>query len=365
MRIAIDISQINRDNAGINHYLRELLNEYAKVTEHEFVLCARTEQDIPVDLPAHFSSCIIPPVSKWLGGGFAWYWKLARRLRELDVDCLLEVTINTAALFFPRTAVLVMDLAPLTHPEQSDAGTRRRYCFFLWIVRRKAWKILALSASTRAEFLHYFPDYHSEIVVTEAGLNAWVGQELSVEENTKFLSKYQLPSGYLLAVSTLQPRKNYIGMLQAFAQLGHEFDEVQFAIVGKQGWYFEEILEEVERLGLTGRVKFLGPIPEPELPYAYANAQAFIMMSFAEGFGIPVIEARAAGLPVLISDIAPFRELKLQSVAVSYADPSNVRDIAEKLPLLLTADKLSPAPEFLSYYSWQQVSQRILKIIKN
>ena len=113
------------------------------------------------------------------------------------------------------------------------------------------------------------------------------------------------PEPFLLAVSTLHPHKNLDGLLRAFAEFHRERPEFRLAVCGLHGFFAGPLHELRERLGLADAVEFPGWIPREELHDLYARAWAFVYPSLFEGFGIPVLEAMAAGVPTACSDIEP------------------------------------------------------------
>jgi glycosyltransferase involved in cell wall biosynthesis len=111
-----------------------------------------------------------------------------------------------------------------------------------------------------------------------------------------------------LFVGTLEPRKNLILLLEAYAAL-HPRDRLPLVLAGGKGWDYEPIFQAVERLGLRERVTFAGFISPETLPLWYNAAEAFVYPSVFEGFGIPVLEAMACGTPVIVSDASSLPEV--------------------------------------------------------
>ncbi|MEO6457197.1 MAG: glycosyltransferase family 1 protein, partial [Chloroflexia bacterium] len=114
-------------------------------------------------------------------------------------------------------------------------------------------------------------------------------------------------------VGTLEPRKNLTMLLQAFSELASDpnFDDTTLVIGGSKGWYYDEVFATAERLGLmgSGRVRFLGRVPDEELPLWYNVASVFVFPSIYEGFGLPPLEAMACGAPVITSNTSSLPEV--------------------------------------------------------
>lgn len=358
-RFALDLSQINRDNAGVNHYLRGLLKGLSKHPEHEYLLYARRPETLEFSLPENFQWIVLPSVPKFLGGGFAWYWKLARDLRRRKADGLIEVTMNSSCLFYSRTLMIMHDLAPITMPENSDQGTRRTFKLFTLIAKYKAWKLAAISQSTRDQIREFFGQPARNIAIIGVGLNEWTHTEVTEADRTRVREKYSLPEKFIFTLATLQPRKNHIRMLTAFAQVAADQPDLHYILGGGKGWDYENILQTITDLGISDRVKFLDFVDENDMAPLFDSAQAFMYVSLEEGFGLPIIEARARSLPVLASNIKVFREIKPDG-SLRYVDPTNVAAISRGIIEVISLPHKQPEPSFFEDYSWDKVADRLL-----
>jgi len=153
------------------------------------------------------------------------------------------------------------------------------------------------------------------------------------EQLEKVLADYGLQPGYLLAVATLEPRKNLAGLLHAYeglpAALRRRFPLV---LVGGRGWHCQELEQKIERLVRRGEGCHLGYVPTEHLPVIYSGAAAFAFPSFYEGFGLPPLEAMASGVPVLISDNSAMAEVVGEAgLLVSAEDPEQIRKSLQEL----------------------------------
>lgn len=366
MKIAIDLSQLNVDGAGVNNYLKGVLLALTHQDNHDFVLCMRKAEQLGFDLPENFSIQIIPNVPKWRGGGLTWYWLLGKRLRSLEVDILLEVTMNTAALFFP-TVQVVHDLAPVTHPHTATFSLRWRFWLSLLVARFFATKIAALTSTTKETFLRYFPRYQKEILVTNAGLAAWTQQPVDEQEQRRVKQKLGLPKNFFLSLGTVQPRKNYQNTVMAFAnaikskEISARFN---YVIGGGRGWFYQQILAQAEDLGVQNKVHFLGFVDEEDLPHIFDQAAGFVQTSIEEGFGLPLIEARARSLPIMCSDIPVFRQIEFDANPI-FVDPNDQESMSAGLAELAGQEKIPPSEALLKNYSWEKVAKRIIGFIES
>jgi glycosyltransferase involved in cell wall biosynthesis len=140
------------------------------------------------------------------------------------------------------------------------------------------------------------------------------------------------------------------------------YPSMHYVITGSKGWDYENIFELVSKLNLGGRVHFLGYVPDSDMPAIFNMAKAFAYVSFEEGFGLPLIEARAMDLPVVASDIPVFTEMKLDE-SVLLTDPNDPGDIGLKFVEAIGIGRNSVSAEFKKYYSWNNTWDHLLQII--
>jgi glycosyltransferase involved in cell wall biosynthesis len=210
------------------------------------------------------------------------------------------------------TVVTVHDLVFLRYPEKYHAAKRLYLTAMTGWSCRHAAHVIAVSEATRQDVIDLLGVKPERITAIHNG----VGEQFrpcSESERAEFKRAKGLSGRPILYVGTLEPRKNLPTVLEAFAAISKEpeFDDVTLLIGGSKGWFYDEIFATAERLGLTagGRVRFLGRVPDDELPLWYNIAGIFAYPSLYEGFGLPVLEAMACGTPVLASDTSSLPEV--------------------------------------------------------
>ncbi|MEP7103989.1 MAG: glycosyltransferase family 1 protein [Candidatus Dojkabacteria bacterium] len=357
MKIAIDISMITTTKAGIGYYAQSIVEALSKVDEiNEYTLITNNKKNLEFkDLRKNFKVLEIVDGR----GGFKWIWKVSRMLKEEKYDLLISPSNFAFAIFFPKTIQMVHDLAPIKFPQYFSRKAGFMYRILLDLALRRAYKISLLCNTIRDELIEYARFSQSKIFIAGAGLHKWTFEPKNISEQEKVIRKYNLPKKFLLSVSTLEPRKNHLRMIRAFTELSREEPDMCYVIVGKKGWYYEEIFEMVERFGLEDKVIFTGYVPEEELPYIFDLARGFMYCSFYEGFGIPPIEAYARGLPVLCSDIKVLKEVMGENAL--YADQNDYWDIYMKMKELIEIKKKKPKEDFLEKFSWEHCAESIIK----
>jgi glycosyltransferase involved in cell wall biosynthesis len=169
---------------------------------------------------------------------------------------------------------------------------------------------------------------------------------------------------YFLYVGTIQPRKNLVRLLEAFAQLSPEAPRL--VIAGKRGWLSAPIERRAAELGLAERVVFAGYVPDAELPGLLRGALAFVFPSLYEGFGMPVLEAMAAGVPVLTSSTSALPEVA--GDAALLVDPCDTAAIAGGMARLagdasLRADLRARGLARAAEFTWERCARETLAVL--
>ncbi len=198
----------------------------------------------------------------------------------------------------------------------------------------RATKLIAVSEFTRQEIVNLFGAKEEKIQIVSPGVGPEFFQQYTEDQLNQSRKKYHLPENYLLSVGTLEPRKNLSGLLKAFQQLPKKLRSLYpLVLVGAKGWGHNRLDEDVERLERQGELLRLGYVPQNELPLVYKNATLLAYMSIYEGFGMPIAEAMAAGVPVVCSDISAMPEVAKDTALL--ANPHAPESIAECLQRLI------------------------------
>jgi glycosyltransferase involved in cell wall biosynthesis len=179
-------------------------------------------------------------------------------------------------------------------------------------------------------------------------------------------TRYWLPQEYLLFVGTVEPKKNVRGLVEAYRRLVARDNQIPpLVIAGRLGWMFEGVLQQVSEPKLQGRVRFLGPVPDDDLPALLSGASVFVFPSLYEGFGLPVLEAMACGVPVITSRISALPEVVGEAGLL--VDPLKPDEISAAITLVLQDPRraalmrergLARAKEF----SWEETARKTWQI---
>jgi glycosyltransferase involved in cell wall biosynthesis len=182
--------------------------------------------------------------------------------------------------------------------------------------------ILADSHATRADLIELFHVPPACAQTLYSGAEDFFQPVTNEQILAEVKKRYNLSSRFVLSVGTIEPRKNFARLIQAFAQLRR--DDVTLVIAGGQGWLYDEIYAAPRKFGVSERVKFLGFVPDEDLPALYSLCEFFVYPSLYEGFGLPLVEAMQCGAAVITANNS-----SLVEAAGSAAILVNARDTAE------------------------------------
>ena len=174
-------------------------------------------------------------------------------------------------------------------------------------------------------------------------------------------------------MGTLQPRKNYVRLIESFSQFltfnKQQFGAIDLVVVGKKGWIYDDILAAPSRFGVADRVKFLNFGPDQELAVLYKNALCFALPSLYEGFGLPALEAMAYSVPIVISDVSSLPEIA--GKAGIYVDPNDVRSITKGLltavrqrNLIQGKVRIRVGLEQIKKFTWETAAKKTLEVLE-
>lgn len=259
--------------------------------------------------------------------------------------------------------VTVHDLTFLEHPDYVEPKNLDYLTKFVPETLQAASKILAVSEFTAEAIAEHFPREKEKIITTPLGCEERFFEPTTREDISLVKDTYSIDGEYLLSVGTLEPRKNLRTLLLAFAAIRRHTTE-QLVVVGNQGWLFDETQQLLEKLGLGSRVVLTGAVSDRDLRALYAGAKTFVFPSHYEGFGIPVLEAMAAGAPVLASSAASLPEVGGGSAL--YFDPEDTEALGNALRRLLEDAPLrqrlsSAGRERAKQFTWRETAEKTLR----
>lgn len=326
--------QASYRSAGIHSYIAELLLGLGDIPGWNYLAFVnRDAQPLVSNMPAQAAGW---PTQRPLGR-ILWEQSalpvIARRER---LDLVHGLAFIAPLACSCPTVVTVHDLSFALFPEFFRGPNAAYLRLFTHLACRRAAAVIAVSENTRADVMRLYGVPGGRVTAIPHGVSP-VFKPRSPEEIARFKQERGLPDHLILFLGTLEPRKNLVNLLEAFARLSPPFP-ARLALAGGKGWYYEPILAAVERLGLKDQVIWPGYIPAGELPLWYNAADVFAFPSRYEGFGMPVLEAMACGTPVVTSTAACLPEVA--GDAALAAAPDDVDGLSEALRRALTDSAL-------------------------
>jgi glycosyltransferase involved in cell wall biosynthesis len=379
MRIGIDYTAAVRQGGGIGRYTRNLIRSLASLdTKNRYTLFVAGgwgEGDGLGPWPGNYRVRSIPLSDRWMN--ILW-----QRLRlplpiqfvtgPLDLfhspDFVLPPTRQVPAI------LTVHDLSFLRVPQYFVLGFREYLEGAVSRAVKRAYHILADSESTRRDLIELMAVEPERVSVLYPGVEPRFQQVHDMEFLHRVRSRYGLPEHFVLGLSTLQPRKNFDGLIQAYHRMLATRDgepgitDLDLVIVGGTGWLYKDTLALAERLGLGERVHFVGFVSDEDLPALYSLATVFAFPSWYEGFGLPVLEAMACGTPVVAADNSSLPEVV--GGAGLMVSAGDAEALAKALASLLTEQSLrrqliAAGREQARRFTWEAAATRLSTIYES
>jgi glycosyltransferase involved in cell wall biosynthesis len=345
---------------GTEIYLRSLLTALAEIDHHNHYFVFTNRETGPDLVPAPPNFTHVPQAVRAVNRPARLLWEqtmLPLAAARLRLDVLLNPGFTAPLLCGCPQVTVFHDLQHKRHPEYFRWFDLPFWNFFLfWSITVSA-RIIAVSSATADDLRRWYRLPPARILTIPSG----------VDPHFFELAARRCPEPFLLAVSTLHPHKNLDGLLRAFATFRERHPEYRLIVSGIHGFFSDELHALRDRLELADSVEFPGWIPREDLYDLYARATAFLYPSLFEGFGLPVLEALAAGVPTGCSQIEPMNGIAGEA-ALKF-DPRDPAAMAEVMHRLVTDDELrerlaAAGPLRAAQFSWRNTAEGILDAIQ-
>jgi glycosyltransferase involved in cell wall biosynthesis len=356
LTIGIDARAATEVAAGRGRVVRELLRALGARTEdkHRYVLFAREAWE-GEELDERFAWHLI-------GARDPLWHMLAARNASKQCDVLLSTNSYLTTLFTRTPTVpIVYDMVtfePSMRPNLRSSLIER---LTLGPAVRRSAALLAISRATADALITRFPKAAGRTVVAPLGVTPALSKELEPREAAALP-----PAGFVLAVGTLEPRKNLPRLVEAYRELSDDLQRTHpLVVVGALGWETGATLDALHSLG--DRCTMLGHVSDAALAELYRRCAVFCYPSLGEGFGLPVLEAMAAGAAVTTSNLSSLPEVG--GDAVEYVDPRDTSSIAESLRRLLADQSRRTelgqrASARAQTFSWERFTEIVVATIE-
>jgi glycosyltransferase involved in cell wall biosynthesis len=362
MNILIDAHMLGEQEGGNETYIAGLLQGFASTTLPE-------DTRLTVLLQPHYSlPCIDGEQlqtftirnSSNLSRLFLEIPSLCRRLHT-DV---LHVTYNASPWLSCAMVVSVHDVIFHRYPNYFAPRVRLLLSTLLPLTMRRASVILTLSEASKRDIVYYYPFTQDKIIVIPPA----AGPLINLEPDMAMVDIYTGGEDFILAVGTVQPRKNIARLIHAYIRLRqHTITTVKLLIVGRSAWQHSEIQRIAANSPYSQDIVFTGYLPDAVVAALYRACTVFIYPSLYEGFGLPVLEAMACGAPVITSNCSSLPEVA--GDAALFVDSYDVEQISRAIEQVLNdvslrSDLRVRGLRRAACFSWEQTAVKTLEAYK-
>lgn len=264
-----------------------------------------------------------------------------------------------------RTILTVHDLAFMRLPQCAEAGLRIYLNKVVPYSIERADLVLADSQSTKNDLVELLGVSPDKIEVVYAGVESRFRPMEGEMALQRIKKRYGLDFPFILSLGTLEPRKNFTGLIEAYALMRDR--ELKLVIAGGKGWLYDEIFARAEKLGLGGEIVFPGFVADEDLPALYNLAELFVFPSLYEGFGLPPLEAMACGTPVVTSDRPSLPEVVGEAGLMVEATDSQA--LAEAMERVLMDENLrremrEKGLKQAEKFTWDAAAEKLLEVYR-
>jgi len=363
MRIAVDAHAIGRHLTGNEVYIRSLLREFAALDRVSDFIAYVSEPDAERFVPRRFQTRRVAS-NPYVRLG----WNLSRNLSSDKPDLM---HVQYTAPLFSRTPIVVTvhDVSFIEHPEYFTSWRCRQLRLSVARTVERASRVITVSDFSGDAILRAYPAAKGKVRVVPNAASS----EFKVVSRGHAMrivrERFGISAPFIFSVGDLQPRKNHIGLITAFAGLmaAHPRLPHHLVLTGQNTWFTPKVRAAAQASGLASRIHFTGFVADSDLVHLYNACQCFVFPSFYEGFGLPILEAMACGRAVACSGTSAMPEVA--DGAGLLFDPRNPASISRAMAdVLLDADLRERMErrglQRAGHFNWRKSAQATLDIYR-
>jgi glycosyltransferase involved in cell wall biosynthesis len=336
MRVLLDFTQIPTNRTGVGVYAENLVRElrYRFLGEDLLLVLIQKDEQKIRELVREYPNVIVASLPFGL---------LRNRLtlllfeqfvmpifliwKKIDLVHSLHYT-HPLFSFCPRV-VTIHDLTFLLSPELHTRSRTLVMPFFIKHAVRYAEALIFVSNATSLDSDRLIPSKRGNLrTVIPLGVDL-AGFDMDEQSQEKALEKFSIARPFILFLGTIEPRKNILRLIQAFEQIAGQYPNLLLVLAGKPGWDFDGVFDAIKASEYRKRIRHLGFVTESEKRALLVNCEVLVYPSLYEGFGLPVLEAMAAGAPVITSNVSSLPEVA--GNAALLINPLSVEEIADAI----------------------------------
>jgi glycosyltransferase involved in cell wall biosynthesis len=361
MLFSVDAHTIGCHLTGNEVYIRNLLNEFAALDKGAKFVAFVSKRDADRYVPRRFVKQQVSE-NPWVRLGFEIPFSLHRQRPDV-----LHVQYTGPISCPAPMVVTVHDVSFLENPEFFTSFRAHQLKLTVTRTISKAERILTPSDFSRRSIIAAYGLPDETVTVIPNGVSS-AFRPMQAEAAAHWVNeRYSIPSPFVLMVGDLQPRKNHLGLIQAFEELLHTHPHLphRLVLVGKETWYAPQIRRAAQKSSVADRIHFTGWVADEDLRRFYCAADLFVFPSLYEGFGLPILEAMACGRAVLCSNTSAMPEVA--NAAGILFDPYSLPEIVRAMQDVLLDSELRWRLERLGLkraasFSWNRAAQKTLDV---
>ena len=365
MRIGIMLRHYDQHGGGVRVYTQRLLHALLQLRSgHEFVFMYRN----PALIGTYAASPEVEEVALSARSVLAWdQLAVPSAIRRLGIDLLFNPKYSIPLMTSCPSVWVCHGLDWYVMPWGSRLADRISHRFLVPRYAAKAGAIVAVSEVTREHVMHYLNVPPARVATVYSGVDDVFRRPLSDTRINEIRQKYSLPERFLLYAGAIYPPKNFTRLVRAYAEVGPSHGIPLVVAGGENRFLSERELKEPDALGIAEWVRWPGWVEQEDLVGFYAMAEALLLPSIFESCGLPVLEAMAAGCPVVTSDRYGTKELA-EGAAV-LVDPESVDSIATGIRRVLhdeslRTELLRAGRERSRAFTWQRCAEGTLGVLE-
>ncbi len=364
------------ERAGVGHYTKELVDHLIPILKKGDELVLFFDQRMPDAVLTTYAKhkqvrvkrFPLAKYKKYLPFGYS-HVVVAQALAREKLDVFHAPAYIIPYQYKGKSVVTIHDLAIYAHPEWFPS--KQKFSTDVLVPRsiKKSERVIAVSQATARSVLKQFRVLASGVVTIYEGVNTQ--PKIFAATAKRILEEKSIGKKYLLFIGTIEPRKNIDQLIKAFDQamhtLGESGDDVQLVLAGGKGWNHEGIFRTIANADYSTRVRYVGYISDEEKTALLKNAMLFVFPSLWEGFGLPVLEAQAAGIPVITSNVSSLPEVGGR--AAVYCDPKSVTSLSKALVSVIRSKAKRTAmsaagKKHAATFSWTRCAKETYQVYK-
>lgn len=292
--------------AGIHNYLHQLLLNLPAIMPSDWQITAMVGSKNRTN---YHKITMRPSILDTMSPAKRIIWEqMIQPFQLSDYDFYHAGAFVAPFLLNKPMLVTVYDLTFIRYPQRLTTARQLYLRAFTESTCKRAKRILAISHSTKQDLIDLLGIDSEKIDVTPLGYDPNIYKPLAQEKIEAFRKEKKLPERFWLFLGTLEPRKNLVTLIEAYARLP-ENERLPLVLAGGKGWLTEPIFAAIEKYGLSDAITTTGFVPTDEIALWYNSAELFVYPSVFEGFGLPVLEAMACGIPIITSNVSSLPEV--------------------------------------------------------